>query len=95
MTTMKLTKMKTECLICGKDEQWHRENNPAHAFSLDGRLTRAQRQPDAKPVSQERPRIQGGGDPVLRMALIRKGIITPEDLTQVEDELNATGISHT
>lgn len=87
--------MVTECDICGKDEKWHRENDSAHAFATDGRLIRRAQSQSNDPSSQNRPRINTGGDPVLRMALIRKGIITPEDLTQVEDELNATGISHT
>ena len=85
----------TECLICGKDEQWHRDNQPNHDFSIDGRLTKRAPSQASDPSSQNRPRINMGGDPVLRMALIRKGVITPEDLTQVEAELSATGISHT
>lgn len=93
MTTMSL-KMPS-CSICGKDERWHRENEVLHAFSLDGRLKKAESPPPSKPVSQERPKVNIQGDPVLRMALIRAGVITPEDLTQVEDELNATGISYT
>lgn len=35
------------------------------------------------------------GDPVLRMALIRKGLITTDDLTQVEAELRASGVAAT
>ena len=97
MQTLGKTMMTTEleCAICGKDQAWHRENNSAHAFSTDGQLSRRASSQSGDPSSQNRPRINTGGDPVLRMALIRKGVITPEDLTQVEAEINATGISHT
>jgi len=33
------------------------------------------------------------GDPILRMALIRKGVITPEDLDAVEQELKVSGLA--
>lgn len=83
-----------DCLICGKSEQWHRDNNPSHSFSVDGRLVKRAPSQANLPSSQNQPQIATGGDPVLRMALIRAGVITPEDLTQVEAELNATGISY-
>lgn len=33
------------------------------------------------------------GDPVLRIALIRKGVLTPEDLTVAEAELKSYGLA--
>ncbi len=90
-------KMKIEpvCEVCGNTAAWHREKTPAHAFSLDGQLNRAKPSQVNNPSSEGTPGIKQGGDPVLRMALIRKGLLTVEDLDQVEAEIRATGISHT
>ena len=43
--------------------------------------------------SRESLGVALSGDPVLRMALIRKGLITPDDLTAVEAELRASGVA--
>lgn len=83
------------CEVCGHSLEWHRQNQTAHVFSDDGRIIQRSRSQASDPVSEENPRMQLAGDPVLRMALIRKGVITPEDLDEVENELRATGISHT
>lgn len=32
-------------------------------------------------------------DPILRLALIRAGVITAKDLTEAEEELKATGVA--
>ena len=87
--------MTTDCQVCGKDRQYHRDNDVAHAFSDDGRIIKRSHAQASDPVSQEKPGMQLSGDPVLRMALIRKGVITVEDLDQVDHELRSTGISHT
>lgn len=50
--------------------------------------------------SKPAPKSQGlnqaplAGDPVLRIALIRAGVITPELLDQVEHELRTAGIAY-
>jgi hypothetical protein len=94
--------METElCGVCHHDRQWHRENpSVQHAFSENGQLSK--KPVDSKPVnhaSSGDPATQGSigrrlqGDPILRLLLIRKGIITTEELTQVEDELQGAGFA--
>jgi len=43
-------------------------------------------------IDQGRSGISLTGDPVLRMILIRQGLITPQDLTEVENELLSLGM---
>lgn len=45
------------------------------------------------PSSQGSFRIASGGDPVLRLALIRAGVITAQDLDSIEAELKASGLA--
>lgn len=83
------------CVICNWPERDHKERNMQHAFTLTGELARRARNNDMNSSPGAEIKQLPQGDPVLRMALIRAGVITPEDLTQVENELKATGISHT
>lgn len=46
----------------------------------------ASQKPDDAPPGMRVPLF----DPVLRLALIRKGVITPDDLVQAEAEMKAT-----
>lgn len=85
----------TSCQVCGKFPVEHRDPSISHAFSTDGRLIRRSPPDESKLESQGSTQALLKGDPLLRMALIRKGVITAEDLTQVEAEVRATGISHT
>ena len=93
------------CSLCGRARSDHMGFQ--HAFSEDGLLTdmktaekAAERneQRNAAGDDSEAPRAEikrlPGGDPVLRLALIRAGVITPSDLEAVEHELKATGISY-
>jgi hypothetical protein len=68
------------CTTCGQTKTWHEENQPRHAFN--GPLG----------VAPQRPKTTVAPwpfDPVLRQALITKGIITPDDLTAAEDQIRA------
>lgn len=47
----------------------------------------------ANPSSQGRIRNALQGDPVLRLALIRKGLLTVQDLDDIEAELRASGVA--
>lgn len=84
------------CSICHKPK----DNHPyRHEFSPIGNRTgglikasdRASSEPSV--ASQGRVGIAPGGDPVLRLVLLRKGLIEVADLDAVEAELRATGVA--
>jgi len=84
------------CTVCGKP----RSNHPfRHAFATTstGNTLKAIAAEQAEPeASEQRTQVVEsaiGGDPVLRLALIRRGIITPDDLAYVEQELKGAGIA--
>jgi hypothetical protein len=83
------------CHTCGHTKQWHEDKQPRHPFN-DGQsgstsfLTRQKGNATGN---------NGGGtpsaaaypiDPVLRTALINKGVITPQDLRDAEELIQAT-----
>lgn len=77
------------CRLCGLTEGEHRllHPQPQHAFSVDGKLT------VAKPPDSTVKRVSPPGDSVLRLLLIRSGVITVEQLLAIETELKATGLA--
>lgn len=82
----------TPCKICGRTRAEH--GDLVHEFSADGSLVKnesSNRSSERVPGSQKAPQATLKGDPVLRMVMVRKGLITPEELKEVEDELRATG----
>ena len=97
MMTMEATEMgEPLCRVCKHPRSNHPFRHPFQGFDQDATL----KLPDDAP-SSDAGMIQGSpgnalrGDPVLRMALIRAGVITADQLTQVEAELKATGIAVT
>lgn len=86
------------CTICRHTRAEHAEREFKHAFSPPGGKTGGLfKKTDASEVMAPPPggalRKLPPGDPVLRMALIRLGVVTVEALEQVEAELRATGMS--
>ena len=84
-----------ECGVCGNTRKYH--TNKIHAFSSDGRLEEAKpsmMMPSSPggPRSQTAPQVATIGDPVLRMVMVRKGLITPDELLAADLELRSTGI---
>jgi hypothetical protein len=86
------------CRTCNNSFEWHKDNNPIHPFN-DGsagataflKAGRGERDRRGTNVPQETTqRVQYPFDPVLRMALMNKGVISPADLTQAEEMLSAT-----
>lgn len=74
-----------KCKICNQTEEWHRKHKPKHAFTTDGQLHEADY--DDGPLS---PQKSGPPfDPALRMALIEKGILTPEEIDTAHKKLLA------
>lgn len=98
---MKLTnEEKALCEICNRPR--HEHGGFKHEFVSYGeamtlRLAengndRAQSSHDSSRTGPEgRLRIASTGDPVLRMALIRAGVITVQDIDNVEAELRVSG----
>ena len=100
---MMTTTMSTDddrCTTCQNTRLWHRENNPSHPFndgSLPASATFGRRRkdgqgnapaPDAIPQHSPWP-----FDPVLRQALMDKGVLVPQDLRDAEEKIRATTAS--
>lgn len=66
------------CGACGRTRQWHRDNHPHHQFTseLEGRL-----EPE---VRVQPPEKVTSGDAVLRLALVKAGVLTDSDLEVAE-----------
>lgn len=87
------------CETCGNTMAWHEEAQPRHAFN-DGstpfsatfgrRADRRTGQPGSTPQRGSETAAAGipwPHDPVLRQALIDKGVLTPDDLTAAEAKI--------
>lgn len=78
-----------KCRTCGQTWAWHEEHKPRHKFVdadsdlPDGLGPKAQKKGEKPAV------IQKGwpSDPVLRIALVRKGILSMADIEAAEAEL--------
>lgn len=87
------------CDACGQTFTWHQEHpETRHPFSAgeDGAtdFLKRRRDRDVKrgPIGSQRgsdrPQIiASGNDPVLRIALINRGVLTPADLMVAEEQL--------
>ena len=94
--------MTTEdrCRICDKPKAEHAEMR--HEFvpldaerntGLRPQKSSSDASSSSAPESQGSLRVARGGDPVLRLALIRAGVITAQDLDNIEAELKASGLA--
>jgi len=68
------------CLTCGQSLEWHQQNRPHHEFSSE---SGAMKVPEPTPEAPPTP-IRNGGDAVLRMALLKAGVITEGQLKQAQ-----------
>lgn len=98
MTTLK------NCKTCGQDADWHVANTPRHAFN-DGTMSGSQTFGVKLPGGGRGPAgsaLDAGialelhqqtspwpFDPVLRQALIDKGVLTVDDLSEAERKIRA------
>lgn len=81
---------QTPCKLCGRTRDEH--GGLAHAFqTVYDRLEKAE---SPRQIESDQLTIIPG-DPVLRFILIQKGLITPEELTETEKVLRATGLLQT
>lgn len=89
------------CQTCGQTKGWH-EANPGtrHPFNsgqdgaTDFLKRRGGRDPqrrgsDAQRGAETPQIVSPGNDPVLRIALINRGVLTPADLVVAEEQLRA------
>lgn len=90
------------CGTCNKTWSWHMNNQTQHPFndgSISGAETFGKRLPDGSRATPGKHRIETSMnaseasawpfDPVLRQALVNKGVITPQDLKDAEDQIRA------
>lgn len=84
-----------ECKTCGQTRIWHENNDTRHTFN-DGSVpfkttfgVRNRRTDGKSPEngSEGAERPAWPFDPVLRQALIDKGVLTPEDLKAAEAKI--------
>lgn len=70
------------CRSCGQSKEWHEQNNPRHQFVPPDDSGPAVQLPDppTPPPATATPRISG--DPILRMALLKKGLLSQADIAE-------------
>lgn len=91
-----------KCMTCGNSREWHQENKPIHPFNngeagatafLGARRDRDGKTPQRG--SETPPPVAFPFDPVLRQALIDKGVITADELRDAESKIRVvTGMFH-
>lgn len=80
-----------KCRTCGNSWGWHQEEKPIHPFNngeagATAFLKRRARESNDRQKDDQPPRMpMMTGDPVLRQALINKGVLTPEDFRAAEE----------
>lgn len=86
-----MVEMDDICKTCGNTGAWHVANRPVHPFNngeagATAFLKRRTRESSDPQKDEQPPRMpMMTGDPVLRQALINKGVLTPEDLRAAEE----------
>jgi hypothetical protein len=89
-----------KCETCGNSWGWHQEEKPVHPFNNGdagataflgkrGDRTHQRDRNEPQQPSQDPPRVVWPTDPVLRIALINKGVLTADDLRAAEEGLRA------
>jgi hypothetical protein len=89
-----------ECQLCHRPSTDHGPGRIKHKFvGLEGprglrvETTAGDQAPKGGPASQGPVRSLLGGDPILRLALIRKGLVTADEIAGIEAELRGAGIA--
>lgn len=86
------------CRICDRSRQAHREAEAAgevhHKFSQNGELEQVD---PPKPPQQKQTAAPGApmspSDPVLRLLLVEKGLVTGQELEEMTQRLRSTGLA--
>lgn len=78
------------CMVCSKDREGHRQAEAAgevnHEFSETGQLVPLKK-PERTVQTQTLP-----FDPVLRLLLVEKGLVTGAELEEMSQRLASTGL---
>lgn len=87
--------MLMKCSVCNQTLAWHEHHHPVHKFTTAGGAleleTADNHRGHEQPSSDSPAQRTLQGDPVLRLVLIQKGVISTDDLTATEAMLLATG----
>lgn len=84
---MALGKIEGHCGLCGRDEEWHKENKPRHPYLGNPSGLNNEPKPEGKVVKGST-----GVDIALRMALVEAGVISYGQIVVSEERLrNAAG----
>lgn len=78
----------SSCHTCGKSHPWEDGTMPRHPFN-DGSLRGSAILVPPKDKTTEVRESRWPFDPVLRQALIDKGVLVPQDLRDAEDKIRA------
>lgn len=79
------------CVMCNNTREWHASHFARHAFSMIATELRDTSRPARRAQTQSERGITHTSmpfDPVLRMALIQKGVITLDDIHAAERLIN-------
>jgi hypothetical protein len=81
-----------KCSTCGQTRTWHRNNRPRHPFAPYGTVgalvDSSSDRESIQDISDDRiVHVRSPMDPVLRQALMDKGVLTIEDLEQAERKI--------
>lgn len=98
LSEMPVVRDDARCESCGKSFEWHKTNKARHPFVYPGEAgstaflnpRRDRDVPERELVAQRR--AQGPSwllDPVLRQALMDKGVLTPQDFRDAEEKIRA------
>jgi hypothetical protein len=71
------------CEVCQQTEEWHREHHPMHQFSPEGTEVRLT-VPESPPEPPGQGHVKPGGDLLLRLTLIKLGLITQQELDHTQ-----------
>lgn len=86
---------EAKCKTCDNTWRWHHENKPQHPFNpgdMPASATFGKRRADGQGTASDpvQPQLSPWPfDPVLRQALVDKGVITPDDLANAEHKIRA------
>ena len=84
------------CTVCGNNLVWHIDNGARHPYTPEGvewNMSMHHTTQTAHPSSEApvmRVLTNGPVDPVLRMALVDAGVITPEQIKRAEEDYKRT-----
>lgn len=89
------------CKMCGRDEDWHNVHRARHPFIPKDSdavmpLKPKKNQPDKADTKKKKVVLETRewpSDPILRIALVKKGILTQADIIAAEAELREAAAS--